>query len=70
MELEEKEISVKIIHRKKFFASLGTGFFGFILFNSFPFKFFRTEDMKKEKQVTIQINPLAVRRKKSDGKNV
>ena len=69
MELSKKEISVKKIHRKKFFLSLGTGFFGFILFNSFPFKFFTKKEMKQEKQVTIQINPLAVSRKKQDRKN-
>ena len=70
MESDNKKISVKKIHRKKFFASLGTGFLGFVLFNSFPFKFFVDKKMKNEDQVTIQINPLAVRRNKQDGKNV
>jgi hypothetical protein len=69
MELNKKEIFIKKIHRKKFFVSLGTGFFGLILFNSFPFKLFTTKEMKKEKQITIQINPLAVRRKNPEGKN-
>jgi len=69
MELNKKEISVKKIHRKKFFASLGTGFFGLMVFNSYPFKFFASKEVKKRKQVSIQINPLAVSRKKTDGKN-
>ena len=69
MELNKKEISVKKIHRKKFFASLGTGVFGFMVFNSFPFNFFASKDMKKKKQISVQINPLAVSRKRTDGKN-
>jgi hypothetical protein len=69
MQLIKKEIKVNKIHRKKFFSSLATGVFGFIFFNSLPLKFFSTKKMKNEQQVTIQINPHAVSRRKSDIKN-
>ena len=69
MELNKEEISVKKIHRKKFFISLGTGFLGFMFFNSIPLKFFTKKEMEKETKLNVRINPLAVSRKKTDGKN-
>jgi hypothetical protein len=66
--INKREITVNKIHRKKFFESLGTGFFGFMVFNSFPFKFLSSRE-RKEKEISIRINPLAISRKKTKGKN-
>ena len=59
--------------RKKFFISAGTGFFGLMMLKTFPFNLFNSHLKKgndpsiKEK---VQINPLAVSRKKIGEKNV
>lgn len=53
--------------RKKFFRVFGLGFVG-ILFTRFsPMKVFFK---KKKRDFTLQMNPLAVKRRKIDEKNV
>ena len=63
----QKTISKKL-NRKKFFSSLGTGVFGYLLIRSIPFSLLgKSEHTKK---VTIEINPDAISRTKIGEKNV
>lgn len=67
--MEEKLIKKKI-ERKKFFKTIGTGFIGLTVFNSFPFSLFGKKDSKKTGKIKVSINPLSVQRKNSGGSNV
>lgn len=67
-EMELEELKPKKINRKKFFSSLGTGVFGYFVIKSFTFSLLSKN--VKDKKVTIEINPDAVRRTKIGEKNV
>lgn len=67
-EMESEKINPKKINRKKFFSSLGSGVFGYFVIKSIPFSFLSRNH--KDKKVTIEINPDAVRRTKIGEKNV
>lgn len=58
------------IERKKFFTTIGAGFAGYFMLKSFPFKLLNKKKKKKERKITLEVNPLAVQRKKVGGKNV
>ncbi len=66
--MEKVKSNSKIINRKKFFSSLGTGVFGYFVIKSIPLSFLRKKD--KDKEVVIAINPDAVSRTKIGEKNV
>ena len=66
--MESEKLNPKNINRKKFFSSLGTGLFGYFVIKSIPFSFIGRST--KDKKVTIEINPDAVRRTKIGDKNV
>ncbi len=66
--MESEKINSRKINRKKFFSSLGTGVFGYFVVKSIPFSFMSRNI--KDKKVTIEINPDAVRRTKIGEKNV
>lgn len=61
--MEEKTSLKKYMNRKKFFASAGTGLFGFILMKTFPFSLFSKTNNGQNNPVKIKINPSAVSRK-------
>jgi len=63
MELEESKNKIK---RKKFFTFAGTGLAGLFLVKLFPFNLLRKRNIK---EVTIEISPLSVSRKKIGRKN-
>ena len=67
-EMETEKFIPGNINRKKFFSSLGTGLFGYFVIKSIPFSFLGRN--VKDKNVTIEINPDAVRRTKIGDKNV
>jgi hypothetical protein len=56
------------MNRKKFFASLGKGSVGLFLMSTFPFNLFGKN--KQTESVKVEINPLAVSRKKIGDKHV
>ncbi len=58
------------IERKKFFTTLGAGFLGYFVLKSFPFRLFNKKKNNKKRKITLEVNPLAVQRKKVGGKNV
>ncbi len=66
----------KKINRKKFFYSLGAGIAGYVVLRSLPFKLFRKKEnlnsnkVENKKNSRVKINPLAVSRKNTGGKNV
>lgn len=66
--MEFQKIISKKVNRKKFFSSLGTGVFGYLLIRSIPFSL--SGKSAPEKKVTIEINPDAVSRTKIGEKNV
>lgn len=49
--------------RKKFFATAGTGLFGFVLMKTFPFSLFGKSKKEFDTPVKVKINPSAVSRK-------
>lgn len=63
-----EKITPRKINRKKFFSSLGTGVFGYLVIKSMPFSFLAKTT--KQKKVTVEINPDAVSRTKIGDKNV
>jgi hypothetical protein len=61
-----------MINRKIFFNTISAGFIGYIiaksvLLNLFGFK---SKKQSNKRSVKVNINPLAIRRKKIGGKNV
>jgi hypothetical protein len=70
MELEK--VLHKKFKRKNFFTSLGIGVAGYFVMKTFPFKLLGNNKLlKKEekKKVKVNINSLAVSRKKIGGNN-
>jgi hypothetical protein len=60
------------LKRRKFFASAGKGLLGITLLSQFPFNLFgRTtgNNAANNTGVKVEINPFAVNRKKTGGKN-
>lgn len=56
--------------RKKFFVSAGTGLFAFMAMRTFPFSLFgKTYKPGINPNIKVEINPLAVSRKKTGVKN-
>ncbi len=68
--MEIKDYFQKKIKRKKFFASVGTGFLGYVVFRSFPFNLFVKKEEIKSQKIKVRINPLAVERKNTGKNNV
>lgn len=66
--METGKLNPKNINRKKFFTSIGTGVVGYFLVKSIPFSFLAKS--RKDKKVTIEINPDAVSRTNIGDKNV
>lgn len=66
--MESDKTNSNKINRKKFFSSLGTGVISYFIIKSLPFSFLGKR--REDKQVTIEINPDAVRRTKIGDKNV
>ncbi|MFO7446604.1 MAG: hypothetical protein R6W90_09565 [Ignavibacteriaceae bacterium] len=66
--MENKIVPENKIKRKKFFASLSIGMLGITVLNQFPFSLFKSKTASAGK-VKVQINPLAVNRKKIGEKN-
>ncbi len=66
--METQKSKHKSINRKKFFFSIGTGIFGYLVIKSVPFSFLRKKE--NDKEVVIAINPDAIRRTKIGEKNV
>jgi hypothetical protein len=60
MEIQNKIPNKKNIERKKFFAGFGKGLLAVTFFSLVPFKLFS----KNSRHVKVEINPLAVSRKK------
>jgi hypothetical protein len=60
---------MKKIGRSKFFISLGTGFLSVAVFRNFNFSALRKKAVD-DYPVKVEINPLAVSRKKSGENNV
>jgi hypothetical protein len=58
------------MNRKKFFTSISLGAFGFVVYNSFPIKYFSKASAFSKNKIEVRVNPLAVSRKKVGGKNV
>ncbi len=61
--MEKKNQIRKNMNRKKFFASAGTGLFGFVLMKTFPFNLFAKSKKEFENPIKVKINPSAVSRK-------
>jgi hypothetical protein len=59
---------IKKIERKKFFASIGIGFTGLMLFSFSPIKFIMKKD--KPTKLKVSLNPLSVKRKMTGANNV
>jgi hypothetical protein len=68
--MEIAEYFQKKINRKKFFASVGTGFLSYVVFKSFPFNLFAKKEKIKSPKIKVRINPLAVERKNTGKNNV
>jgi hypothetical protein len=62
--MDKKSSNKKYMNRKKFFASAGTGLFGFVLMKTFPFSLFGKNKKEIDNPVKVKINPSAVSRKK------
>lgn len=63
-------LNLKKIKRKRFFTSLGAGLLGTAVLNRFPFNLFMNNTGKAEAaKIKVEINPLAVNRKKIGDKN-
>lgn len=56
-----------MMNRKKFFSSFGVGIAGLMLIKTLPFKLFKKK--KNDKNISVKINPLAVKRENIGGKN-
>jgi hypothetical protein len=61
--MENKSSIKKSMNRKKFFASVGTGLFGFILMKTFPLSLFARSKKEFDNPIKVKINPSAVSRK-------
>lgn len=68
--MEVTEYFQKKFNRKKFFASIGTGFLSYIIFKTFPFNLFSKKEKTKSQKIKVKINPLAVQRKNTGKNNV
>ena len=60
---------MKIMDRNKFFNLFRIGIIGVLITKIFPLNFI-SGTKSKTKNVMVTINPLAVKRKKVNGKNV
>jgi len=63
----------KKIERKIFFIAAAAGVAAYTVFKSFPFKFFSSKNQGKisnPKNDMIKVNPMAVSRKNTGGRNV
>ncbi len=58
------------MNRKKFFTSISLSALGLVIYKSFPMKIFFKKAEKNKKEIKVQLNPLAVNRKKIGDKNV
>ncbi len=58
------------MNRKIFFTSISLGAVGFVVYNSFPIKYFSQKTDSFKNKIEVKVNPLAVSRKKAGGKNV
>ncbi len=59
------------MNRKKFFSSIGIAAIGYLITKSFPkIPFFNKILNNKSAEVSVKINPLAVRREKPGKENV
>lgn len=58
-----------MMERKKFFSAIGLGALGVLLSGFFPLKMFK-KNIDTDKKIRVKINPMAVKREKSGGKNV
>jgi hypothetical protein len=63
-------MSDKKINRNKFFITAGTGIAGFFLLKTFPFSLFSKKDVTNKKEVSVKVNPQAVKRQKAGNGNV
>ena len=61
--MEQKTSNKRYMKRKKFFATAGTGLFGFFLMKTFPFNLIARPKKEFDNPVKIKINPSAVSRK-------
>jgi len=62
--MDKKTSNKKYMKRKMFFATAGTGLFGFVLMKTFPFSLFGKSKKDFDNPVKVKINPSAVSRKK------
>jgi hypothetical protein len=60
--------NIKMIERKKFFASIGIGLTGLMLFSYSPVKFLLKKD--KPTKIKVSVNQLSVKREITGAKNV
>lgn len=58
------------MNRKKFFTSISLSALGLVLYKSFPMDIISKKIEKNKKEIKVQLNPLAVNRKKIGDKNV
>ncbi|MBZ0200257.1 MAG: hypothetical protein K8H86_10340 [Ignavibacteriaceae bacterium] len=65
----DKIVNQNKIKRKSFFASLGSGALGFFVAGSLPFKLFAKKEVIKKAKIKVDVNPLAVSRKKIGDKH-
>ncbi len=68
--MDLKKVFDTKIERKKFFTTVGAGFIGYFVMRSLPFKLLNKKKNSKKTKITLEVNPLAVQRKKVGGKNV
>ncbi len=52
------------MERKKFLSYIGIGALSFSIFSINPIKIFFSKSEKENKKMKVQINPLAIERKK------
>ena len=57
------------MERKKFFSVFGLGTMGILFAKFSPLKIF-SKNLNDKKKINVKINPLAVKRQKTGGKNV
>ena len=58
------------MNRKNFFTSISFGAVGFVIYNSFPMKYFSKKLNDSNTKLEVKVNPLAVGRNKAGKKNV
>lgn len=69
-DIQETNQVLRMINRKSFFTTLGTGLAGYLITKTVFSQFFnRNTVTKNKKSLKVKINPYAVRREKTGRQN-